>query len=52
MIKDTQTKKQKENRRSEKHDYIPGARGHGAGRMRRVILPSLWSQVWYKICDM
>jgi hypothetical protein len=52
MIKDTETKKQKRKRKSEKHDCIPGARGHGAGRMRRVILPSPWSQVWYKICDM
>jgi hypothetical protein len=45
-------REKKKKTETENGDYIPGARGHDAGRMRRVILPRPWSQVWYIVCDM
>ena len=44
-------KEKKETIEQRRDGYIPGASGHGAGRMRRVILPGLWSQVWCVVCD-
>jgi hypothetical protein len=43
---DKERKKKKRGEEKRNDDYIPGASGHSAGRMRRVILPHPWSQVW------
>ena len=54
MVKETikNRKRRERKHRDETGDYIPGARGHGAERMRRAILPRPWSQVWCIVCDM
>jgi hypothetical protein len=50
---DKEKKEEKERERKQRNDnYIPGVSGHGAGRMKRVILPRPWSQVWWVVCDM